>query len=121
MPTASSTRCSVQRQEVDLHVDPLIGNEVTILRKVWSFKKLPISAKSAPRYRDFRHIPYLQDIDRDSVMFLIDTDTPSTHITLEVRSGGQNEPCAIRTKLGWTVRGSVPDMDNYTTNKVSID
>ncbi|KAH3794297.1 hypothetical protein DPMN_147828 [Dreissena polymorpha] len=34
-------------------------------------------------------------------------DTPEAHIPIEVRSGGIDQPYAIRSRLGWAVRGPV--------------
>ena len=40
-------------------------------------------------------------------MLLIGTDSPAAHIPLEVRSGKTDQPYAIRTRLGWAIRGPV--------------
>lgn len=54
--------------------------------------------------------PYLSDlnipqIETDDVMILIGTDNPIAYIPLQVRGGDVNQPYAIRTHLGWIVRG----------------
>ena len=60
----------------------------------------------------FKKLSYLKDIDvskidTKDVMLLIGTDSPAAHIPLEVRSGNTDQPYAIRTRLGWAIRGPV--------------
>ena len=124
MSTVSSTGSTIEGQEVDLHVRPIQGKDDITLRKVWSVKTLPISTQSAPNNSDFQNVPHLSDItipqiDHSSVMLLIGTDSPEAHIPLEVRSGNNDEPYAIRTKLGWAVRG--PVLSNTRTNTVNVN
>jgi hypothetical protein len=125
MSTASSSGITVQGQEVDLHVQPASGGNDVTLRKVWSVKSLPVSTRSAARNADFRNIPYLSkidipEIDSSSVMLLIGTDAPQAHIPLEVRSGRHDQPYAIRTQLGWAVRGPVTDTTTQKTANVNF-
>ena len=80
------------------------------LEKVWSVKQLLISTRSVAVYADIRDLAYLSDleileIDAKDVMLLIGTDSPGAHIPLQVRSGDSFQPCAVRTLLGWVVRG----------------
>lgn len=94
------------------------------LKKVWSVKKLPISARSAAENVDIRKLPYLADIqipstDLTEVMLLIGTDSPNAHIPLEVRSGNENQPYAIRSRLGWAIRGPIEDM--HASNVINDD
>lgn len=112
MSTACSTGTLHQGYEVDLEIRPVAGDSVVNLRKVWSVKKLPISTKSAAVNVDLHRFPYLAgidmpQIDTDDVMLLIGTDTPDAHIPLEVLSGSSDEPYAVRSRLGWAVRGPV--------------
>ncbi|XP_053390098.1 uncharacterized protein LOC123563639 [Mercenaria mercenaria] len=76
-------------------------------------KQLPISTRSAATASDIRHIPYwldikIPDVNINEVMLLIGTDTPEAHIPLDVRTGSDCEPYAVRTRLGWAVRGPIP-------------
>ncbi|CAC5389635.1 unnamed protein product [Mytilus coruscus] len=92
-------------------------------RKGLSVKKLPISARSAAENVDIRKLPYLADIqipstDLTEVMLLIGTDSPNAHIPLEVRSGNENQPCAIRSRLGWAIRG--PIEDTHASNVINV-
>lgn len=69
-----------------------------------------MSARLTARKADFSPFPYLSDlnipqIETDDVMILIGTDNPIAYIPLQVRGGDVNQPYAIRTHLGWIVRG----------------
>ncbi|XP_053389199.1 uncharacterized protein LOC128552201 [Mercenaria mercenaria] len=125
MSTASSSGIIVEGQEVELHVQPASGGNDVTLRKVWSVKSLPISTRSAARNADIRDLPYLSkieipEIDSSSVMLLIGTDAPQAHIPLEVRSGRHDQPYAIKTQLGWAVRGPVTDTTAQKTANVNF-
>lgn len=41
------------------------------------------------------------------MIVLIRTDSPSSHVSLEVRCGNSEQPYAVRTRLGWAVRRPV--------------
>ena len=124
MSTANSREGIIHGQEADLDIQPIDGNESITLRKVWSVKSLPISTRSAAKYADIRNLPYLSginipDIDTNDVMMLIGTDSPIAHIPLEVKFGNSDEPYAIRTRLGWAIRGPVPTMKE--SNDININ
>ncbi|CAG2242208.1 unnamed protein product [Mytilus edulis] len=124
MSTVNSSGCTIHGQEVDLQVKAIDGNDNVSLKKVWSVKKLPISARSAAENVDIRKLPYLADIqipstDLTEVMLLIGTDSPNAHIPLEVRSGNENQPYAIRSRLGWAIRGPIEDM--HASNVINDD
>ena len=75
------------------------------------FFYFPISTNSAAVTADVKRLPYLTDIDipnidTNDVMLLICTDSPDTHIPLEVRSG---ESSTIRDPYTpvWTIRGTI--------------
>ncbi|CAG2247208.1 unnamed protein product [Mytilus edulis] len=123
MSTVSSSGSTIHGQEVDLQVKAIDGNDKVSLKKVWSVKKLPISARSAAENVDIRKLPYLADIqipstDLTEVMLLIGTDSPNAHIPLEVRSGNENQPYAIRSRLGWAIRG--PIEDTHASNVINV-
>ncbi|XP_053392148.1 uncharacterized protein LOC128554860 [Mercenaria mercenaria] len=122
--TVNSTSSTIHGQEIDLialAVDENRNEEVP-LSKVWSVKELPISTRSAAVNVDLKKLPYLSDIDipqidTNNVMLLIGTDSPAAHIPLEVRSGNIDQPYAVRSRLGWAVRGPVQDTcAPYTVN-----
>ncbi|CAC5361143.1 unnamed protein product [Mytilus coruscus] len=118
MSTVSSSGSTIHGQEKAID-----GNDNVSLEKVWSVKKLPISARSATENVDIRKLPYSADIqipstDLTEVMLLIGTDSPNAHIPLEVRSGNENQPYAIRSRLGWAIRG--PIEDTHASNVINV-
>ena len=126
MSTVSSAGSTISGQEVDLQVHQVEGDNEVNLRKVWSVKTLPISMRSAPKKSEFRKLPYLSDIDipevdERSVMLLIGTDSPEAHVPLEVRSGDHDQPYAVRTKLGWAVRGPVSTCAAVSTKSANVN
>ena len=73
---------------------------------------------------DIKKLSYLKGIDvskiaTKDVMLLIGTDSPAAHIPLEVRSGNTDQPCAIRTRLGWGIRGPVGTTN--ASDKISVN
>lgn len=108
--TVSSTGITNHGQKVDLYVQHVNGKDPVTLRNVWSVKRLPISTQSAAENADIKNLPYLTGIDipkidTNNVMLLIGTDSPGAYIPLEVCSGDCDQPYAIRTRLGWAIRG----------------
>ena len=97
-------------RQVDLAVRAVDGGRSVEVRKAWSLPRLPASLKSLPgkgELRSWKHLndvklPLLQD---GKVELLIGTDAPAAHVPLECRSGRPHEPYAVRTALGWAVRG----------------
>ncbi|CAG2201460.1 unnamed protein product [Mytilus edulis] len=123
MSTVSSSGSTIHGQEVDLQVRPIDGDEDVSLQKVWSVKKLPISTRSAAENADIRKLAYLADIDipkidTNDVMLLIGTDSPEAQIPLEVRSGTGKQPFAIRSRLGWAIRG--PIINTSSSNVINV-
>lgn len=115
LSTVSSADGVIHGKEVDLHVSSANGENDINLRKVWSVKTLPISTRSAVRNQDIQNLPYLSDIqipdvESKEVMLLIGTDSPLAHIPLEVRSGTGSQPYAVRSRLGWAIRGPIQDV-----------
>ena len=108
--TMTSNEDTRSGNEVDLHVRPVNGYESISMPKVWSVKRLPVSTRSAAPRCAVEKFDYLADvsvpdIDNDDVMLLIGSDTPFAHIPLEVRAGRSDQPYAIRSSLGWAIRG----------------
>jgi hypothetical protein len=98
--------------EVDHTLSPISGESEVKLHKVWTVKQLSISTRSAATADGIRNIPYLNDlnipiVNVNETMTLIGTETPVAHIPLEIRSGNSHEPYAVRTQLGWAVRGPI--------------
>ena len=64
-------------------------------------------AKKQQRWSHLRDVPI--DIINKDVSILIGADLPHLHICHSVISGGQNEPTAMLTKLGWVLLGGNGD------------
>ena len=98
-------------------MSPISGNGSNVqLNNIWTVKQLPIFTRGIVAADDLKDFTYLSDltipqVKADRVMLLIGTDFPEAHIPLEVRSGCSHEPYAVRTRLGWAVRGPVPQAD----------
>ena len=119
-PTGSTTH----GQEIDLQVQGVNSNDQVNLHNVWSVKRLQISVHSAVVSSDIKKLSYLKDIDVSNidtkdVMLLIGTDSPAAHIPLEVRSGKKDQPYAIRTRLGWAIRGPVGNTN--ASDKINVN
>ena len=123
--TMTSNEDTVSGNEVNLHVGPVNGHESFPMPKVWSVKRLPILTKSAApkcaveKY-DYLSDLYLPEIDNDDVMLLLGSDAPFAHIPLEVRAGSYNQPYAIRSSIGWAIRGPLGADTEMVTKSVSI-
>ena len=113
--TVNSSGGTIQGHEIDLNIKTIncSNNQSVKLDRVWSVKQLPISTRSAAVINaDIRDMPHLSDleipeIDVKDVMLLIGTVSPGAHIPLDVRSGDSCQPYAIRTLLGWVIRGPI--------------
>ena len=123
--TMTSNEDTMFGNEVDLHVRPVNGDESIRMSKVWSVKRLPVSTRSAAPRCAVEKYDYLADlslpeIDNDDVMLLIGSDAPFAHIPLEVRAGRNDQPYAIRSSLGWAVRGPLGADTEMVTKSASI-
>ena len=123
--TMTSNEDTVSGNEVNLHVGQVNGHESFPMPKVWSVKRLPILTRSAApkcaveKY-DYLSDLYLPEIDNDDVMLLIGSDAPFAHIPLEVRAGRNDQPYAIRSSLGWAIRGPLGADTEMVTKSASI-
>ena len=63
-----------------------------------------VTADEIQRHGHLDGIPVPQ-VAKEGVMLLIGQDAPHLLAPLEVRSGGEGEPYAVRTVLGWTING----------------
>ena len=87
------------------------GDEIDLMKDC-SVRHLPISLNSPAKARDFQKFHHLVDIklteiNNNDVLLLTCTDTPTSQIPLEVRSGSSMDQYAIRTQLGWVVRWKI--------------
>ena len=99
--------------EVSLEIMETIGKRknrsVIALPRVFSLGTFPKLRHNVCR-ADVQEWQHLKDVhicnaEEKGVELLIGQDTPKALIPLEVRYGGENEPYATRTALGWTLNG----------------
>ena len=102
------------------------GHEVK-LDDVMTVDRIPMKANCITAQRDldcYKHLKgvELRELEDKSVQLLIGLDVPVVFRPVESRFGGNGEPDAIRTVLGWTLFGpSLPNVDdNETCMQVSI-
>nr|XP_039268838.1 uncharacterized protein LOC120343883 [Styela clava] len=84
------------------------GKELALKSVFVCDNRIPHPERRQTDFETFHHlrgIP-LPDIKENEVMLLIGADHPFAHFQLERRVGGDNEPIAIRTPLGWTLLGA---------------
>ena len=112
MTTATSQKVQQEGREVDLQIRSVSSDSLIDIRKVWSVKHLPVSSRSAANNKDlskYAHLSdiYIPEIESSNVLLLIGTDAPEAHVPIDVRSGNSQDPYAIKTRLGWIVRGPI--------------
>ena len=94
-------------EPVLFEVKPLKGSRTIKIDRAWTEESLPISCGSIPSREDLRQWPHLWNIDIPQLeqAMLISCDGSEAHCELEQRRGRRTEPYAVRTRLGWTLRG----------------
>ena len=111
----------------------LIDDSVEVeLRDVKNVVNMPISTSCIAKREDLVRWPHLRGIDISSigdreVSLLIGLKVrPSLFLPLELKTGGDNEPIALRCSLGWAVMGPVGEQKgdrncsvNFVFTKVS--
>lgn len=110
--TSATSKVRHEGREIDLRVSAVGSNDKIEVKGIWSVKSLQISTRSAVSNQELSTFAHLSDIripeiDQSEVLLLIGTDMPVAHIPLEVRTGTDKDPYAIKTRLGWIVRGPV--------------
>ena len=108
----NSERVKYEGRSVNLSVSPVDDvNNALYIPNVWSMQQLRIDAESRPRQSELGKWAHLRGITvsdlppNATVTLLIGTDVPDAHVPLECRRGTTYEPYAVRTVLGWAVRG----------------
>ena len=95
------------------------------LSDVRTVEQMPISRSCIARKEDIKSWPHLVDVpitelEVDEITLIIGLqEKPSIFLPLEYRTGGENDPVAIRYSLGWTVVGPIgkgKDEACYATN-----
>ena len=105
----------VDSKLVDLVVKSIDDSVEVELCSVKTVVNMPISTSCIAKREDLVRWPhlrgiYIPSIEHGEVCLLIGLNERTTlFLPLELKTGGENEPIAIRYSLGWTVMGSVGD------------
>lgn len=96
---------------VGLHISDLNNENTVSLPEVLAYKDLPVDREDIPTRDQVKSWPHLSNVpiqwSTASVGILIGMNVPSILRPLEVVYGKDNEPYALRTKLGWSIHGPV--------------
>ena len=99
-----------QGQQLDLTARPASGGPAIQLKEAWTVNQLPVVISHMATAEESRTWPHLRGVKAPRrangvVELLIGTDVPTAHVPIEIRSGNASEPYAVKTALGWAVRG----------------
>ncbi len=88
---------------------PICGSYKLVLESIISIDHLPVHrinsrATNVSRWQHLKDV-HLQCVDSDRVGLLIGCDIPALHAIKDQRSGSSKEPFAVKTVLGWLLRG----------------
>ena len=106
---------NVDSKLVDLMVKSIDDSVEVELCSVKTVVNMPISTSCIAKREDLVRWPHLPGIDISSiehgeVCLLIGLkERPTLFLPRELKTGGDNEPVAIRYSLGWTLMGPVGD------------
>ena len=103
-PATMNSTCvnfAVQASD-DLDSSPVWINEAWT--KQGAFNCPSINASRVKNMSHLRNL-HLSNVEASDVKILIGANVPRVHLQLDVRQGGEEEPVAIKTALGWCVMG----------------
>ena len=84
------------------------------------FQKAPtISVETLKRWQHLSYIK-LSEAQNKEITILVGSDIPEAHWVTEQRIGQSKEPYAVRSLLGWTIRGPM-NVDASEEFSVSCD
>ena len=115
----------VNGELLDIVVTSMDGETSLELSNVRTVEQMPISRSCIARKEDIKSWPHLVDVPItelpvDEITLIIGLqEKPSIFLPLEYRTGGEEDPVAIRYSLGWTVVGPIggrKDEAGYGTN-----
>ena len=93
---------------------PFDGSETIRIERAFSVPRLPVRVPEISLCSRAQHWPHLRDLPlvevaNKEVSLLIGCDVPEAHWALEQRTGKRKQPYALRTLLGWVVRGPLEE------------
>ena len=112
--------------EVKLIINSIDDESSLEVPKVWTVERLNISELSIPRNRDSTNLQGIElpEIDNKEVRVLIGCNVPEAFWVLEEKRGSKGEPVAIRSPLGWTIRGpteKIGQEDSFNVNFLRLE
>lgn len=118
---------SVDSEASGFEVYPIKGSEPIRIDRAFTVGTLfakpldKVNSECIVAWPHLRDVPLAPSIKDSRVRLLIGTDVPEAHWTLEERIGNRKEPYAVKTLLGWVVRGPFNPEGNATAwvNNVS--
>ena len=114
---------------ISLKISNLDGSDELTIPQVFARPNLHLSSSNLVTEAEVQKWPHLKDFplhhaEIDDVTLLIGQDCPEALMPLTTIPGGKGEPYAIRTRLGWSVRGPVsnstvklPSVSHYISNR----
>lgn len=110
-----------------LEVSDLEAHHTIPLPSVLAYKDLPVDRGDIPSMDQIKKWPHLAHLplvwSTAQVGILIGMNVPGALRPLEVIHGNDDQPYAIKTKLGWTVHGPMGDGPNQSvkSNRIRVD
>ena len=115
----------LQSRRVTFSVQPVGGEELYVIRDAQTTPKLNVANHSMDWSREKDKWPHLRELNLPSVCrgpvdVLLGSDAFELIVPREVVEGPPGTPCAVRTRLGWTVTGRVPRRSPYMQDGQSV-
>ena len=125
--TLSNVMCMKSKFEsklVDFKIHSKFHSNEIDITKAWVVENLTMT----PQRIDMKVLQnqhnYLKDVEIEEciheVNLLIGADHPLIHLYTEIRSGNNNEPVALKTKLGWVLMGGNQTSNNISANRITV-
>ena len=124
MGTMNGTR-NVQCQIIEgVKVSKLDGKETRSLPPMYTIDRIPVDLENIPRRADFKkykHMDVLTEYDEfeGEIGLMLGNDVPFVAKPIEISAGGEYEPFAMRTPLGWIPHG-FSSISNVAITNLSI-
>ena len=96
------------------------------LPPVYSLSKIPADKDDCIDKKDLLSWPHLSDLDvpetKENIGILIGLDAHAAFLPSDVRRSPNNEdPYAVKTKIGWVVYGSKRNSTGVSVNRIKVD
>ncbi|XP_058840949.1 uncharacterized protein LOC131696424 [Topomyia yanbarensis] len=112
--TSNVKRMEKESKLISLEISASNGNQRHMLNNVRTVESLELPRQSLQFDELAGRFPYIRDLPVQSFKegapgILIGLDNARLIVTLKKREGHLNEPVAAKTRLGWTIFGSIQD------------